>query len=124
MKKLLLTLALLFVAFLAHAATLIDGIYYNLDSSTKTAGVTDGSNLYTGDVSIPSTIAYGGNPYMVTSIENGAFRNCTDLTSVSIPNSVTSIESGAFYGCSGLTSIDIHNSVTSIGIRLSLVVPT
>ena len=44
-----------------------------------------------------------------------AFVNCSDMTSVTIPNSVTNIESGAFYGCSNLTSVIIPNSVTNIG---------
>ena len=44
-----------------------------------------------------------------------AFRNCTALTNITIPNSVTSIGSSAFYHCSSLTSITIPDSVTSIG---------
>ena len=51
----------------------------------------------------------------LTSIGDGAFGNCSGLTSVTIPNSVTSIGYGAFSGCSGLTSVTIPNSVTSIG---------
>ena len=49
------------------------------------------------------------------SIGNSAFRECTGLTSVTIPNSVTSIGDFAFYHCTGLTSVSIGNSVTSIG---------
>ncbi len=52
----------------------------------------------------------------VTSIGIGAFRNCVDLTSLTIPNSVTSIGEEALYGCTGLTSLTIPNSVTSIDI--------
>ena len=52
---------------------------------------------------------------MFTSIGGGAFRGCSGLTSVTIPNSVTSIGFSAFSDCSGLTSITIPNSVTSIG---------
>jgi hypothetical protein len=44
-----------------------------------------------------------------------AFRYCTGLTSVTVPNSVTTIGYGAFEYCSGLTSVDLGNSVTTIG---------
>ena len=54
-------------------------------------------------------------PGSVTSIGDGTFWNCTGLTSVTIPNSVTSIGADAFWNCTGLTSITIPNSVTSIG---------
>ena len=98
----------------------IDGIYYNLNSTTQKATVTYkgssyfSSNAYTGDVVIPASIEYEEINYSVTSIGSYAFRNCIGMTSVIIPNSVTSIEMEAFQGCSGLTSITIPSSVTSI----------
>ena len=54
-------------------------------------------------------------PNSVTSIEYEDFYYCSSLTSITIPNSVTSIGDNAFQGCSSLTSITIPNSVTSIG---------
>ena len=51
----------------------------------------------------------------VTSVGSDAFRGCTGLTSITIPNSVTSIGNSAFSGCSGLSSVTIPDSVTSIG---------
>ena len=54
-------------------------------------------------------------PTTITSIDNDAFYDCTNLKKVNIPNSVTSIGSSAFSGCTGLTSITIPDSITSIG---------
>ena len=51
----------------------------------------------------------------VRGIADGAFINCTNLTSVRIPSSVTRIGKSVFFGCSGLTNVTIPNSVTDIG---------
>ena len=64
---------------------------------------------------IPETVTYQGTTYSVTFIGYGAFRDCSSLTSITIPNSVTSIGNNAFENCSSLTSVTIPNSVTSIG---------
>ena len=65
----------------------------------------------TGAVTIPSTL--GGKP--VTSIGDYAFRRCSGLTSVTIPDGVTSIRDYAFYGCRNLTNVTTPNCVTNIG---------
>ena len=96
-------------AVCAGAETYGDLEYSVLDDGT--VEITD----YNGSaktVDIPEKI----NGKSVTSIGNCAFRYCTSLKSITIPNSVMEIGSSAFSGCSSLTSITIPNSVTEIGV--------
>ena len=87
----------------------IDGIFYYLNSMAKTAKVTygnwepypyqNGDGRYTGAVIIPESVTYENMSYSVTTIDEGAFDFCIDLTSITIPNSVKSIGNDVFSGC-------------------------
>ena len=85
----------------------VEGIYYNITSSTDmTVEVTyrgnsagSYSNEYSATVTIPELVTYNGNTYSVTSIKAWALNDCNRLTSVVIPNSVTNIGGAAFYSC-------------------------
>ena len=47
----------------------------------------------------------------MTSIGTSAFRKCSRLTSITIPEGVTTIGSNAFYGCKNLASIVLPKSI-------------
>ena len=116
-----------------------NGMYFNIISTADlTCEITykDGNyNTYAGNVTIPSEVEYKGRTLTVTRIQDAfrdcinltsvtipnsvpvisGFSNCTSLTSVNIPNSATDIFSYAFEGCTSLTAVNIPNSVTEIG---------
>ena len=94
----------------------IDGFRYLLESDTKTATLvpkTDGK--YSGDIIIPEKVkGNDGVEYVVTSLGASCFKDCSGLTSITIPSSVTSLGDHCFSLCSGLTSITIPSSVSSL----------
>ena len=49
-----------------------------------------------------------------TSILSRAFRYCTNLTTLSMPNSVTYVGESAFWGCSGLTSVTLSSNLAEL----------
>ncbi len=87
-----------------------NGIRYHVLSKNQ---VEVEPNSYSGNVVIPASVT-AGSTFNVMSIGT-AFKYCSNLTSITIPNSVTYISSYAFSGCSSLTSVTIPNSVTTIG---------
>lgn len=99
----------------------VDGIYYNFVKA-NVAEVTSGDNKYIGEITIPSSITYKNVQYSVNSIGPSAFKYCTGLTSVIIPNSVTEIQCHAFQGCRALTSISIPKSINHIDYGAFMVV--
>ena len=119
MKKQLLLLVMILLPLVVKAYdAYVDGIYYNFNKDGKNAIVTylsfassDNTFAYSGVVIIPDKVTYNGETYSVTSIDQCAFWLCSELTSVTIPNSVLSISSGAFTGCSGLKTVTIPQSV-------------
>ena len=93
-----------------QAATVSD-LTFTPNGDNTEYSVSDCLESASGVIGIPS--AYNGLP--VTSIGNDAFRDCYDLTYITIPNSITSIGMSALQNCRSLTSITIPDSVTSVG---------
>ncbi|MDE6395143.1 MAG: leucine-rich repeat domain-containing protein, partial [Duncaniella sp.] len=116
MKQILLTLLGVLLALPALARDFeytYEGqtlTYTVIDEDAKTCMTKDGyydrgwhpGNRVRGKLIIPAVAKYGNTEYSVTKLGYSAFYECSDLTSVTIPNSVTFIGSEAFYGCRNL----------------------
>lgn len=100
-------------------------------SEAEAAAVTDLGEVFKGKTTITS---FNELQYFtgLTSVAASAFRNCSNLTSVTIPENVTSINSQAFNGCSSLTSVESKiqnpftfgsNAFSGISSNCMLIVP-
>ena len=98
------------IRYIVNGTEETEGIWtYIFNNGTVAISKVDKS--VSGEIVIPSEL--GGCP--VTSIADGAFAGCTELTGVTIPEGVKKLGQSAFSGCTGLTSVSLPESLTSIG---------
>ena len=98
-------------AYAAGTQFTVDGLKYEVQENkldVKLIGYDGGKP--TGELAIPAT----AEGYNVTAIGQDAFKGCTGLTLLTIPNGVTSIGEDAFLGCSNLKAITIGSGVRDI----------
>lgn len=101
-----------FISLLAQPL-LADGTFgdfsYSVNGNAIT--ITSFNDSTQSKVVVPAEI----KDHPVTSIGMGAFQNCSNLVSVSIPVGVTHIDKEAFVACSSLMDVSLPNGLTSIG---------
>jgi hypothetical protein len=123
MKKYLI-IAMLLAATAARAfdfkADLASGqrIYYTITTPGKVKIVNPDWDTHTnptGVMVLDSVVTHEGTSYHVIAIDQNAFRNCSDLTGVIVPEGVTSIGRMAFAFCTSLSSISLPSTLTEIG---------
>ena len=133
MKKIKIIIVSIFVLTISTGALAqavgdkfkVGDLYYRVTSLSPTATVETtyqsggfphwtATEKPTGDVVIPNSITYNGVKFEVTAIGYSSFIQCTNMTSITIPESVIKIKEVAFIACSGLTSITIPQFLTSI----------
>ncbi len=129
MKTQLLTLLLSLAAAIPSCTKLnsgdsfnqtIGGIEYNFEvivskmTYVRLTPVT-GPAFVSGDITIPAKAQYDGVSYTVTQIGQGAFRDYTGITSVTLPKTLSQIENEAFAGCTSLRTINTPQPLSVIG---------
>ena len=92
----------------------IDSVNYSLSGTDATIiGYDLPPDLW--NLVISSTITYLGIIYNVIGISDNAFNSCTNLISITFPDSVKSIGNSAFVDCTGLKNITLPSTISSIG---------
>lgn len=128
-KQLLLTVAVLFISATAKAHDFeVDGIYYKITSETslnvkvtyKGSVYNSYDNEYSDSLIIPNKVIYNNKEYNVESIDNSTFRECTTLTSITIPNSVSSVGDGVFDDCVSLKYLNVADGETTLSFGKSI----
>ena len=115
----------------------VDGIYYEVtsDSEVKVTYAGGGYSVvadeYKGAVEIPGEVEIEDVTYLVTAVNSSAFRDCKELTAVTLPGSITTVGSEAFYNCSTLTDLycrattppEVSSSIVNNYSSVNLYVP-
>ena len=124
-----LCLAVAYVPGLSYAAELVpqdveegtvscgNGWVLAYEAEDGVATVTGVDTAGSGTLAIPSSIALsGGGSATVTALGASAFRDCTELTTVELPDTLVTMGNDALRG-TGLTSITIPASVAYLPVR-------
>ena len=92
----------------------INGITYDLKTTTRLAYVAAKGKMYRGRVVVPGYVTFRGEEYRVTAIGDGAFYQCKEMTELIIEDGVEHIGGCALWYCTSLRVLKIPKSVNSI----------
>lgn len=115
MKKITRSAALILSFILIFCSMPLIPAFASTDLEIKTgegyAYVNDCNERASGVIEIPET--YNGLP--VTAIYAEAFKNCSQITEITIPASITRIGANAFNSCTSLKKVSVLNASCEIG---------
>ena len=102
-----------------YTESLIGDIQYELDDNL-TAIVCAKADKYAGDIVIPARVEQDGNTYTIDRLAQDVFRDCYDLTSVTLPKTITEIGADIFSGCENLQTIRVPQGMTEAFCKMGL----
>ena len=101
-------------ASIKSSKNIVDGINYQLNAKKQTATVIKNVEPYVGDIVIPEKITVDSLTFYVEEIASGAFAESTGMTSIQIAKTVCKIGSDAFKNCTSLTEITIPEKISEL----------
>ncbi len=94
-------------------------IYDSTGASTQITTYYFGYEEPSGNLIIPSTITHNDTVYTIVGIGFHAFEKCTNINSITLPNTLLLIQLGAFASCTGIAGeVVIPDFVTHLGAEV------
>ena len=90
--------------------------YTVIDETNHYVSIFEGNRNKSGAITIDERVYLNGAYYQVTAIANEGFKDCANITSITIPNTITSIGYDAFSGCSSLDKAVFSSIESFFGI--------
>lgn len=111
-----------------HAAVTVtgdNGVWYDVIQNTHTVKISKkNATIFAStntELTIPAAVIDvsdtkdSDEPYLVISMDDGAFKDCKSLTKVTIEAAIPMVPDDAFLNCSALTQVSLPSSITIIG---------
>ena len=105
--------------FISHDYSLFPNLKFTFDDDTKTATVAAAKTSISGQIEVPSHVRKGTVVYIVNEVADDGFKDCSEMTSITLPETIKTISSGAFVNCTKLTNMAIPSSVESIEANMN-----
>lgn len=91
----------------ADGDVIVEGISYEMNED-GTVTIVSANHTAEGKYEIPSSVMIDGVEHIVTEIGANAFWGCTDMTTVTIPETICVLGDGAFAGCTNLLEVYVE----------------
>lgn len=92
----------------------VSATYCKVEGTADDNSIKAANAAYTGDIIIPESVEYMTQTFNVVSIEEKAFYEAANITSMQIQAKVTEIPSYAFYKCTSMATISLPSTLTTI----------
>ncbi|MDD2962005.1 MAG: leucine-rich repeat domain-containing protein [Muribaculaceae bacterium] len=115
-RSIILSLLTIFGLFSINAATVtFEGINYSTSGTKATVAKPTAGNLYKGEIVIPASFEINGITYTVVATAANSFKDCVELTKLTLPETCINIGRSSFKNCTALTNCPFPTTVTTLG---------
>ena len=103
------------VTSLGETANNVCVTYMPIEGASNRTNLKEANKAYTGDIVVPDAVTYQNISFKVTAVNDSAFFEAANITSLSLPDAITTIGKNVCYDCTGMTGIKFPANLKSLG---------